>query len=43
MFDYEDVIVLCEQAIDKYEELKNKEVLLNALHEIRATLINKND
>ena len=43
MGEYEDLIVLCEEAIDEYEKSKNKEVLLNALHEIRAKLINKND
>jgi hypothetical protein len=42
----EDAIVLCEQAIDGYEEgLGRSEVkyLLDALHEVRAYLINEGE
>ena len=37
----EDIIVLCEQAIDRYEEDLVVKNLLETLHEIRATLINE--
>lgn len=42
----EDIIVLCEQAIDGYEEgLEKAEVkhLLDTLHEVRAYLINEKE
>lgn len=42
----EDVIVICEQAIDGYEEgLDKAEVkyLLSALYEVRAYLINERE
>jgi hypothetical protein len=42
----EGIIVLCEQAIDGYEEGGERaevKYLLDALYEIRATLINKGE
>ena len=42
----EDIIVLCEEAIDGYEEGGERaevKYLLDALHEIRATLINEKE
>jgi hypothetical protein len=42
----EDIIVLCEEAIDGYEageERAEVKYLLDALHEIRAGLINEKE
>ncbi len=42
----EDIIVLCEQAIDGYEEGGERaevKYLLDTLHEIRALLINEGE
>jgi hypothetical protein len=42
----EDIIVLCEQAIDDYEEGGERaevKYLLDAFHEIRALLINEGE
>jgi hypothetical protein len=37
----EDIVVLCEQAIDEYEEGLQVKYLLYALYEVRAYLINE--